>query len=105
MDSLRLMLQNPVFLICLLVGAFVVLMFCFDQFDKPIMDQEDNDPWKFVAPRNLTPRWQYLVGFSQPLAKASGSSSRPFRQLPEMWCLDSAESSRTAAFKRRRRSR
>ena len=63
MNSFWLMLQNPVFLICLLVGALVVLMFCFDQFDRPIVDQEDNDPWKFIAPRNLTPRRQYLLGF------------------------------------------
>jgi hypothetical protein len=63
MENLRLMLQTPVFLICRLFGAFVVFMFCYDQFDKPTVSQDEKDPWKFVAPRNLTPRRQYLVGF------------------------------------------
>ena len=64
MANLWSMLQNPVFLICLFTGTFVVLKFCFDQFDKPAVSQDENDPWKFVAPRNLTPPRQYLVGFS-----------------------------------------
>src|SRR5262245_53836750 len=63
MESLWLMLQNPLFLICLLVGAFVIFMFCYDQFDKPTVSQDEKDPWKFVAPRNLTPWRQYLLGF------------------------------------------
>jgi hypothetical protein len=27
------------------------------------VSQDEKDPWKFIAPRNLTPRRQYLVGF------------------------------------------
>src|SRR5436305_3298611 len=63
MDSLKLLFWNPVFSICLSAGAFVVLMFCFDRFDKPTISEDENDPWKFVAPRNLTPPRQYLIGF------------------------------------------
>ncbi len=63
MNSLWSMLPNPVFLLCLFAGAYVVLKFCFDQFDKPPLNQDENDPWKFVPPRNLTPPRQYLFGF------------------------------------------
>ena len=63
MDSLKLLFWDPVFSICLSAGAFVVLMFCFDRFDKPTISEDENDPWKFVAPRNLTPPRQYLLGF------------------------------------------
>jgi hypothetical protein len=51
------------FLVCLGVGAFVLFMFCLDQFDKLTVNSDDNDPWKFVVPRYLTPRRQYLTGF------------------------------------------
>jgi hypothetical protein len=51
------------FTICLIVGTFVVFMFCLDQFDKPSAGDPENDPWKFVVPRYLAPRRQYLFGF------------------------------------------
>lgn len=63
MNSLWSMLQDPVFVLCLFAGAYVVLKFCFDQFDKPSLNPDENDPWKFVPPRNLTPPQQYLFGF------------------------------------------
>jgi hypothetical protein len=51
-----------VFGLCLLVGLFVIVKFCADQFVKPT-PSEENDPWKFVLLRFQTPRRQYLLGF------------------------------------------
>jgi Protein of unknown function (DUF2384) len=51
------------FMLCMAVGSYVVFMFCLDQFDKPSIKKDENDPWNFVAPPYLTPRRQYLVGF------------------------------------------
>src|SRR5258708_47408 len=51
------------FLLCLGVGAFVVFMYCLDQFDKSTLPRDGNDPWNFFPPPYLTPRSQYLVGF------------------------------------------
>src|SRR5262245_19215481 len=63
MENFWSMLGNPTFLVCLLVGACVVFKFSFEQFGKPSVSQDENDPWKFVPPRNLTPWRQYLIGF------------------------------------------
>jgi hypothetical protein len=52
------------FVICLLIGTFVIIKYSVDQFDKPIIGTEDKDPWRFVGPRYLTSRRQYLTGFS-----------------------------------------
>jgi len=49
METLLSMLQDPVFSVCLFVGAFAVFMFCIDQFAKPSVSKEDTDPWNFVA--------------------------------------------------------
>ncbi len=51
-----------VFALCLLVGAFVILKYCADQFVKPT-PAEESDPWKFVLLRLQTPRRQYFLGF------------------------------------------
>jgi hypothetical protein len=53
-----------IFLLCLLVGTFVIYKFCLDQFAKPIVGNDDNCPWKFVVLRYQTPPRQYLIGFS-----------------------------------------
>src|ERR1700676_2570066 len=53
-----------VFVICLILGAFVIIKFCIDQFEQPSSASDENDPWKFVVPRFLTPRRQYRLGFS-----------------------------------------
>ena len=63
MENLWSMLHNPVFLVCLFAGAFVVFMFSVGQFAKPSVSMEDNDPRRFVAIQDLTPRHQFLVGF------------------------------------------
>jgi len=52
------------FLLCLIVGAFVIYKYCLDQFGKPIVSNDDNSPWKFVLLRYQTPPRQYLIGFS-----------------------------------------
>jgi hypothetical protein len=52
----------------LLIGAFVIIKFCTEQFDKPIMRADDNDPWKSVMTRYLAPPNQYLLGFSTYVA-------------------------------------
>jgi hypothetical protein len=51
------------FVACLFIGGFVIFKFCLDQFDKPDLSYDENDPWKFVVPRYLTPRRQFLTGF------------------------------------------
>jgi hypothetical protein len=51
-----------VFVICLLLGGFVVVKFCVDQFEKPT-PAEASDPWDFVILRYQTPRRQYRIGF------------------------------------------
>jgi hypothetical protein len=53
-----------VYLLCLLVGTYVIYRFCLDQFDKPGANNDDHDPWKFVVPRYQAPPRQYLIGFS-----------------------------------------
>jgi hypothetical protein len=53
-----------VFLLCLVVGSFVIYKYCLDQFGKPSVTKDDNDPWKFVVLRYQTPPRQYLIGFS-----------------------------------------
>jgi hypothetical protein len=51
-------------LLCLFVGGYVIVRFCLDQFDKPSNSSDENDPWKFLVTRFLTPRQQYLTGFA-----------------------------------------
>jgi hypothetical protein len=53
-----------IFVICLAIGAFVIIKYCLDQFDKPITTSDDRVPWKFVVPSLLTSRRQYLTGFA-----------------------------------------
>ena len=53
-----------VFLLCLLVGGYVIIRFCLDQFDRPSNSSDENDPWRFLVTRFLTPRQQYLTGFT-----------------------------------------
>src|ERR1700704_546494 len=53
-----------IFLLCLIVGTFVIYKFCLDQFGKPSVSNDDNSPWKFVVLRYQTPPRQYLIGFS-----------------------------------------
>lgn len=53
-----------IFILCLIVGTFVVYKFCLDQFGKPSVGTDDNSPWKFVVLRYQTPPRQYLIGFS-----------------------------------------
>jgi hypothetical protein len=52
-----------IFMLCLVVGGFVLFKFCLDQFDKPSANNNDSDSWKFVVLRDLTSRRQYLIGF------------------------------------------
>ena len=52
-----------IFMLCLVIGAFVLFKFCLDQFDKPSAANNENDPWKFVVLRDLTSRRQYVIGF------------------------------------------
>jgi hypothetical protein len=40
-----------IFLLCLIVGTFVIYKFCLDQFGKSIAGNDDNCPWKFVVLR------------------------------------------------------
>lgn len=51
------------FWVSLGVGAFVVFMYSLDQFGKPTIDRNGNDPWNFIPPPYLTPPQQYLRGF------------------------------------------
>jgi hypothetical protein len=51
-------------LLCVLVGGFVIVKFCLEQFDKASISSDDNDPWKFLVTRFLTSREQYLTGFA-----------------------------------------
>ena len=53
-----------VFILCLLVGTFVVHKFCLDQFEKSIAGNDDNCPWKFVVLRYQTTPSEYLTGYS-----------------------------------------
>lgn len=53
-----------IFGLCMLVGVFVIVKFCLDQFDKPTVGNDENDPWKFLVTRFLTSREQYLTGFT-----------------------------------------
>jgi hypothetical protein len=53
-----------IFLLCLIIGTFVIYKFYLDQFGKPIVGNDDNSPWKFVVLRYQTPPRQYLTGFS-----------------------------------------
>jgi hypothetical protein len=53
-----------VFVLCMLAGVFVIVKFCLDQFDKPTVGNDENDPWKFLVTRFLTSREQYLTGFT-----------------------------------------
>jgi hypothetical protein len=52
-----------IFVICLVIGCFVIIRYCLDQFDKPIAGPDDKMPWDFVRPHRLTSRQQYLTGF------------------------------------------
>ena len=51
-------------LLCLIFGGFLIVKFCLDQFEKPSISSDMNDPWKFLVTRYLTPRPQYLIGFA-----------------------------------------
>jgi hypothetical protein len=52
-----------VFGISFLAGAFVIVMYCVDRFEKLDLASDERDPWKFVVPRYLTPPEQYIIGF------------------------------------------
>jgi len=54
--------ELSIYLICLLVGFFVVFMHALDQFDKPV-SAKDDDPSKFIDPSFMTPPRQYMLGF------------------------------------------
>jgi hypothetical protein len=51
-----------IYMICMLVGFFVVFMHSLDQFDKPVSTKDD-DPSKFIDPSYMTPPRQYMFGF------------------------------------------
>jgi hypothetical protein len=53
-----------VFAACMVIGFFVIIKYCLDQFDKPIAEPADKVPWDFVRPHRLTSRQQYLTGFA-----------------------------------------
>jgi hypothetical protein len=53
-----------VFVLCLIVGTFVIHKFCLDQFGKSIAGNDDNCPWKFVILRYQTTPREYLTGYS-----------------------------------------
>jgi hypothetical protein len=53
-----------VFVLSLLVGGFVIYKYCLDQFAKPTVTADDNDPWKFVVLRYMASPRQYVIGFS-----------------------------------------
>jgi hypothetical protein len=53
-----------IFVLCLIVGTFVIYKFCLDQFGKSIAGNDDNCPWKFVVLRYQTTPREYLTGYS-----------------------------------------
>ena len=71
-----------IFVICLVIGCFVIIRYCLDQFDKPIAGPDNKMPWDFVghivSPRgsNISPALSYIAALFFSFSSSSSWSGR-----------------------------